>query len=319
MRFLVVAVAFVCAFGGLASSQGPPVGVAPYEIVAIIEREDGGGLTVWHLNEKEEVAGWWGTGPNCDDPIVSFVWSKGEFRYIGFPDAFSTTAEGVNNRGFVTGGVIMEKPVRDPITDRCSGGLGHRQGYFMSPDGEFHTLPWVSLHSVVNNITPNGWMTGPTVLCEPRVAAGCQLGFLYNGRDEPLFLDPPGCRLSIDARDVNARGDVVGLCGEAWLGPTHGFRYRDGAYEFIDFPGAFQTEALGTNSAGDVIGQAWLGAAGGHVEFIRRGNRFAVIELVGVEGLVLFRVYDINEAGTIAGSIYYADGLMRGFIARPIR
>jgi hypothetical protein len=52
MRFLVVAVAFVCAFGGLASSQGPPVGVAPYEIVAIIEREDGGGLTVWHLNEK---------------------------------------------------------------------------------------------------------------------------------------------------------------------------------------------------------------------------------------------------------------------------
>jgi len=306
----------VVAFGGLASSQGPPVGVAPYEIVAIIEREDGGGLTVWHLNEKEEVAGWWGTGPHCDDPLVSFVWSKGEFRYISFPDAFSTTAEGVSNLGFVTGGFFVEKPVRDPTTNSCHG---YRQGYFMSPDGEFHTLPWVSLHSVVNNITPNGWMTGPTVLCESPGGEGCQFGFLYNGRDEPLFLDPPGCPFGIDARDVNTRGDVVGLCGKVRNRGAHGFRYSNGAYEFIDFPGASDTEALGTNSPGDLIGRAWLGAAGGHVEFIRRGNRFAVIELVGVEGLVSFRVYDINEAGTIAGTMTGTDNRQRGFIARPIR
>ena len=72
-------------------------------------------------------------------------------------------------------------------------------------------------------------MTGPTASCDWReVGEGCLYGFLYNGRDEPLLLELPGCNFT-DAQDVNIWEEVVGPCYEVLFGPSRGFRFRKGA------------------------------------------------------------------------------------------
>jgi hypothetical protein len=52
----------------LVSAQAPPVGVAQYEIVAIIDHPDSIYLSAMHLNNKGEVAGRYSTSPECDVP-----------------------------------------------------------------------------------------------------------------------------------------------------------------------------------------------------------------------------------------------------------
>jgi len=318
MKFRVAASVCLCLVGGLASAQSPPVGVARYEVVAIIDHPDSVSLRAMHLNNRSEVAGRYSTAPECDVPEVSFVWSNGEFRIISFPGVFSTRGESVNERGFVTGSIMLEKPVRDPETGKCTPFFRH--GFIMSPNGEFHTLPWDQVHSVVNNISPSGWMTGPTTPCTPGEAGCVFYGFLYNGRDEPLFFLPTGCD-STDAMDVNNRGDVVGVCHPVGSsgGVGYGYRLRNGTSEFINYPGAMNTVLSGTNSAGDIVGYAWHPDWTPGVNFIYQRDQFAVIELVGPEPIVTAMVWDINDVGTLSGSFRGADGRQRGFLARPIR
>ena len=318
MKFRVAALACLCLVGGLASAQAPPVGVARYEIVAIIDHPDSISLSAMHLNNKSEVAGRFKIAPECDVPEVSFVWSKGQFQYISFPGVFSTRGESVNERGFVTGSIMLEKPARDPVTGMCAPYFRH--GFIMTPDGEFHTLPWDQVHSVVNNITPSGWMTGPTTPCTPGEEGCVYYGFLYNGRDEPVFFLPTGCD-STDAMDVNSLGDVVGVCHPVGSSGQvgNGFRLRNGASEFINYPGAMKTQLSGTNAAGNIVGQAWSPGSTPGVNFIYQRGHFAVIELVGAEAIVTATVWDINDRGTISGWFRGEDGRQRGFIARPIR
>jgi len=318
MKFRVAALACLCLVGGLASAQAPPVGVARYEIVAIIDHPDSISLSAMHLNNKSEVAGRFKIAPECDVPEVSFVWSKGQFQYISFPGVFSTRGESVNERGFVTGSIMLEKPARDPVTGMCAPYFRH--GFIMTPDGEFHTLPWDQVHSVVNNITPSGWMTGPTTPCTPGEEGCVYYGFLYNGRDEPVFFLPTGCDTT-DAMDVNNRGDVVGTCHPIGSGlqAGSGYRLRDGAFELFSYPDAMKTVMTGTNSAGDIVGRAWFTGVPQAVYFIYQRRQLANIEIVGEEGPVAASVWDINDLGMISGHTKTADGREVGFLARPIR
>ena len=317
MRFLVVAFACVCVVGGLTAAQAPPIPVARYEIVAIIDHPDSIYLSAMHLNNRGEVAGRFTTAPECDVPEVSFVWSNGEFRYISFPGVFSTRGESVNERGFVTGSIMLEKPARDPVTGKCAPYFRH--GFIMTPDGEFHRLPWAEVHSVVNNITPSGWMTGPTAPCNWMVGEDCHYyGFLYKAGEEPVWIAPPDCPWA-DAMDINNRGDVVGGCYPDDSVRMHGYRFRNGVYEFIDYPGADQNYVSGTNAAGDMVGSAWFFAPSSSVRFIYQRGRFSAIEVVGAEGPVVAGVWDINDTGMISGHTKTADGREVGFLARPIR
>jgi hypothetical protein len=121
--------------------------------------------------------------------------------------------------------------------------------------------------------------------------------------------------------DVNSLGDVVGVChpvgSNAQVG--NGFRLRKGASEFINYPGAMKTQLSGTNAAGVIVGQAWSPGSTPGVNFIYQRDQFAVIELLGAQGIVTATVWDINDLGTISGSFRGEDGRQRGFLARPIR
>ena len=314
MRSSIAVCVCLCAMSGLASAQGTAVGVARYAVVAVIDHPDSFGVSAMHLNERGQVAGRFRTRAECNAPEVSFVWSSGEFRLFSLPDAYSTLAESVNDRGFVTGGFYVEPRPRDPATGRCL--FAPRQGFVISPEGEVSTLPWPTYHSVVNVMSPSGWIVGPMMEseCDSSSEPGCVQGFLYDGRE--LIRIQVGENPATDATDVNSSGDVVGSYSPnpSWI---RGYRFRGGAYQLIDVPGAVHTLPTGINSAGDVVGSVSLPGKG-WVPFIQKGGRYALIELVGVAGLTRPTVWDVNDVGRISGWFTGADGRQVGFVARPL-
>ena len=73
-----------------------------------------------------------------------------------------------------------------------------------------------------------------------------------------------------EARGINDRGDIVGVCEDA--NGRHGFLLRKGVFTLIDAPGApVLTLATGINNRGDVVGH-YLDDEAGHGFLIRHGH-----------------------------------------------
>ena len=62
----------------------------------------------------------------------------------------------------------------------------------------------------------------------------------------------PGARLTL-ANAVNDNNAVVGSFFDA-SSSVHGFVYKNGHYEQVDYPGSSETEVLGINDSGDLVG-----------------------------------------------------------------
>ena len=220
-----------------------------------------------------------------------------EFSFFSFPGAYETRADGINERGDITGSYTLDPPVLDP-DGRC---YARRYGYAITHQGENLTVTFpFSQHEVVNKILPNGWMVGPFVDagCErPRVPNGCGHSFLLKG-EKFYQLDFPGSYMT-DVIDINPRGELAG------------------DYESIKFPGATYTNAYGINAAGEVVGNA------GHYQdwrvcYIYRKGHFTEINFINAEGFSFTVWGGINPAGTVAGNANCPDGKRRGFIAWPV-
>jgi uncharacterized membrane protein len=118
-----------------------------------------------------------------------------------------------------------------------------------------------------------------------------------------------------EARSINDRGDIVGICEDAT--GSHGFLLHRGIFTLIDHPDAAgPTAAFGTNNRGDVVGRWDLGGnpdghGALHGYLLRRG-RFTTIDPPGSE---LTSTRGIDDAGRIVG--FYVngnDGGVHGFL-----
>ena len=118
-----------------------------------------------------------------------------------------------------------------------------------------------------------------------------------------------------EARGINDRGDIVGICEDA--SGAHGFRLRRGVFTLIDHPdGVGPTAAFATNNRGDVVGRIDMGGnpdghGALHGYLLRRG-RFTTIDPPD-SGLTSAR--GIDDAGRIVG--FYLggdDGGVHGFL-----
>jgi uncharacterized membrane protein len=110
-----------------------------------------------------------------------------------------------------------------------------------------------------------------------------------------------------EARGINDRGDIVGVCEDA--NGIHGFRLRKGEFKLVDFPGATQTVAGGINNLGHIAG--WYADGPAALGFVFRNGRFETINRPGSE---LTFVHDIDDLGRIVGAYQLPDGNFRGFI-----
>jgi uncharacterized membrane protein len=101
--------------------------------------------------------------------------------------------------------------------------------------------------------------------------------------------------LRTEARSINDRGDIVGICEDA--NGSHGFLLRRGVFTLFDHPDAAgPTAAFGINNRGDVAGR-YVGADTLHGYLLRRGH-FASVEPPDSQFTV---VRGIDDAGRIVG------------------
>jgi len=117
---------------------------------------------------------------------------------------------------------------------------------------------------------------------------------------------------STEARSINDRGDIVGICADA--NGRHGFLLRRGVFTLIDAsalidsPGEFgATAAFATNNRGDVVGRYELGGhPDGHGDLhgylLRRGR----LTTIDPPNSILTSARGIDDAGRIVG--FYVDG-----------
>jgi uncharacterized membrane protein len=115
--------------------------------------------------------------------------------------------------------------------------------------------------------------------------------------------------LSTEARSINDRGDVAGICEDA--DGVHGFVLRRGVFTLIDHPdGVGPTAAFGINNRGDVAGR-WIGEDTLHGYLLRHG-RFTTIEPPDSQ---FTAARGIDDAGRIVGFYVNSNDLfVRGFL-----
>ena len=106
---------------------------------------------------------------------------------------------------------------------------------------------------------------------------------------------------------MNKLGAIVGSYLDSG-GKMHGFLYHGGAYATLNFPGASNTDALGINDAGQIVG--WYLPSGSSVSqgFVYSNGQYSTILVNGVPSI---SVDAINNLGHI-----YGDALGKSFIGK---
>ena len=92
-------------------------------------------------------------------------------------------------------------------------------------------------------------------------------------------------------------------------GTEHGFRFSDGSFQTLDFPGASGTRLGDIDDSGEIV--VWYWDDSGQHSFVDRGGTRTILDIPGTAKPF---ATGISRDGTIVG---YADNGM-SFIATPV-
>lgn len=101
------------------------------------------------------------------------------------------------------------------------------------------------------------------------------------------------------AYGINNNNAIVGSYYTDTPSTTHGFKYSNGKYTTIDFPGADITVATGIADTGDVVGWYQLSSSPYSKGFLLHDGKFTTIDYPGASSTMLA---GINATGTIVGN-----------------
>jgi len=227
-----------------------------------------------------------------------FIVSGSTYTTIDVPNASSTTINGINAPGQLTG------------TYQDSSGGFH--AFFSPSQGVFTTLtPPGSVRAQGGFLNSQGQTVGTY-----RTSDQKRHGFLWSRgafimtpfnvpNDDPLF--------GTVVFGINDLGQIVGDYVDATDQNRHGFLLSQGTYtKPLDPPGSTLTVAEGINNAGVIVG-VYLDANGQHGFLLKNG----VYTQVDVPGSTATEINSINPQGRIVG--YYIDknGSTHGFVGTP--
>lgn len=145
-----------------------------------------------------------------------------------------------------------------------------------------------------------------------------------NARGHAMVLKRDGSLLRFDVRGavatlankINDRGQVVGGFNPTDISVgvpgTKGFLRGPRGLRVIDVPGSIETQALGVNNLGVVVGE-YIDAHGAFHGFRWKHGRLTTIDGPGSLGGAVF---DINDRGDMVGAYFTKSGGARGFILR---
>jgi len=113
----------------------------------------------------------------------------------------------------------------------------------------------------------------------------------------PVFTYPHG---------INDSGQIVGSYNQ-----IHGFLYTNGVTTNIDFPGSGDTDALGINNAGQIVGIYYDPSLGMPAGFLYSHGIFKTITIPGASYAIAFA---INDIGQVVGDYIDAVGSGHAFL-----
>lgn len=280
-------------FGLLAALASPLAHATSYTFTTV----DPAGST-WvraaGINDNGVVSGWYDDGSGHYD---AFLDTGGHYTALSVPGSTGLNeANGINNNGVVAGAYSSS-----------ASWLG-----FTDNNGSYTTINVPSsAYTMAYGINDNGAVVG---LYQDSV--GGQHGYLdtngsYTGLDVPGALDVT------EARGINRSGTIVGYyrdTGFAW----EGFVYKNGSYTALNAPfaGATNTNLLGINNNGVMVGSYINGGTGSDSGFIDNAGTFTSLD-VPFTGASNTRIFGINDNGALVGQ-YYVGTAAYGFIATPV-
>ena len=116
----------------------------------------------------------------------------------------------------------------------------------------------------------------------------------------------PGARLTL-ANAVNDNNAVVGSFFDA-SSSVHGFVYKNGHYEQVDYPGSSETEVLGINDSGDLVGVYQVAGPLNFHGFLRHDGQFTTID--APQAQFGTKIFGINKEMAMVGSFDDSQGFI---------
>jgi len=116
----------------------------------------------------------------------------------------------------------------------------------------------------------------------------------------------PGAALTI-ANAINNNNVIVGSFFDS-ASSVHGFIYKNGKYTQIDYPGSTETEALGINDQGDIVGVYQVAGPLNFHGFLRHNGEFTTID--APQAQFGTKVSGINSNMVMAGTFDDSQGFI---------
>lgn len=196
-----------------------------------------------NINDRGDITGQWG---DANGFFHGFLLRDGFFTILDVPGATDTYALGVNESGLVAGYWDLLDPYGNPL---AIYGFTWKNGAFLDTQINFSG----AAGSAPFGVNARGDLSGVWV---PDFFSGIEHGFVCP-KSAPCFsydAPVPGTVPFTDGKEINARGQVVGIhIGDD--GIWHSYLMSGTTFTELDFPGSTGTGAFGINSADQVVGK----------------------------------------------------------------
>jgi uncharacterized membrane protein len=229
-----------------------------------------------------------GTSAAFDSQKPSYL----TYTQIDFPEAMITAALGINNAGKIVG-VFLDS-------------MGNQHGFVM----EETDFTQIDVPNAASTLSARGINDAEQIVIPFIDSSGFPRGALLDdGVFSPIDVQAVG---GSGPHAINNRGEIVGFLVDG-NGLAHGYRLDldNGNVIQIDFPGALETNAIGINNGGDIVGEYRLRVDAPIQGFLLRDGIYTKIDF---PGSMVTQVSGINDAGQIVGDYEDPLGLHHGYL-----
>ena len=229
---------------------------------------------------------------------------EGTLTLFDFPDAITTSVEGINNTDQIVGWTLFEESdLARGLTAQADGTLPT----LIDAPGAISQPPQVpATGTLILENNDAGQLVGVVDNADGRQ------GFLFNQGDFSL-INFPGAAATF-AVDINNQNEIVGLFVDD-QGLFNAYHLKDGIFAEIIPPGSTAAIASGINDRGQIVG-FYDNAEGIRQGYLYNGETFQTLSLENALGTV---AYKINNQGEITGwRINPGFTSTTGFVAKPV-